>query len=116
MPRREQITSSLSTDSHHASTDAKRKAPDEDVEMASDQAGDDGSKRPKTDAPHSPSVVDDPAITADVALQSARAAAAYIPFLSPDELLPPKLPSREEMETVLLGLRKKALVEEYFGE
>jgi hypothetical protein len=25
------------------------------------------------------------------------------------------MPTREEMETVLLGLRKRALVEEYFG-
>lgn len=46
----------------------------------------------------------------------AEAAAAYIPFLTADNLLPPKLPSREEMEGVLLDLRKKALVEEYFGE
>lgn len=45
----------------------------------------------------------------------ANATAAFIPFLSPDELLPPKMPSREDMETFLLGLRKKALVEEYFG-
>jgi len=52
----------------------------------------------------------------DVALQHARAAAAYITFLKPEELLPPKLPTRQEMEEVLLGLRKKALVEEYFGQ
>ncbi len=53
---------------------------------------------------------------ADTMLQSARAAAAFIPFLSPEELLPPKMPSREEMESVLLDLRKKALVQEYFGD
>ncbi|TEB32802.1 Isy1-like splicing factor [Coprinellus micaceus] len=46
----------------------------------------------------------------------AEAAAAYIPFLTADNLLPPTLPTREEMEAVLLDLRKKALVEEYFGE
>jgi len=45
----------------------------------------------------------------------ARAAAAFIPFLSPENLLAPTLPTREEMESVLLDLRKKALVEEYFG-
>jgi pre-mRNA-splicing factor ISY1 len=46
----------------------------------------------------------------------AEAAAAYIPFLTANDLLAPTLPSREEMESVLLDLRKKALVEEYFGE
>jgi pre-mRNA-splicing factor ISY1 len=45
----------------------------------------------------------------------ARAAAAYIPFLTPEMLMPPKMPTTEEMEKVLLDLRKKALVEEYFG-
>ena len=52
---------------------------------------------------------------ADRAKANAQAAAAYIPFLTADNLLPPKLPSREEMEKVLLDLRKQALVEEYFG-
>ncbi|KAJ2916186.1 hypothetical protein MD484_g4198, partial [Candolleomyces efflorescens] len=46
----------------------------------------------------------------------AEAAASYIPFLTAEELLPPKLPTREEIESVLLELRKKALVEEYFGD
>ncbi|KAJ2932854.1 hypothetical protein H1R20_g4242, partial [Candolleomyces eurysporus] len=46
----------------------------------------------------------------------AEAAASYIPFLTAEELLPPKLPVREEIESVLLELRKKALVEEYFGD
>lgn len=50
----------------------------------------------------------------EAAMAFAKATAAFIPFLSPDELLPPKMPSREEMEAFLLGLRKKALVEEYF--
>ncbi|THU84953.1 pre-mRNA-splicing factor ISY1 [Dendrothele bispora CBS 962.96] len=45
----------------------------------------------------------------------AQAAAAYIPFLDTQDLLPPKIPNRTEMEQVLLDLRKKALVEEYFG-
>ena len=45
----------------------------------------------------------------------ARAAAAYIPFLTPEMLMPPKMPTTEEMERVLLDLRKKALVDEYFG-
>ena len=45
----------------------------------------------------------------------AQAAASYIPFLSPEDLLQPKMPTRQEMDQVLLELRKKALVEEYFG-
>ena len=45
----------------------------------------------------------------------ARAAAAYIPFLTPEMLMPPKMPTTGEMEKVLLELQKKALVEEYFG-
>lgn len=52
----------------------------------------------------------------EVALAHARAATLYIPFLSPENVLPPKMPTHEEMEQFLLGLRKKALVEEYFGE
>lgn len=49
------------------------------------------------------------------ALAHAQAAASYIPFLSADSLMAPSLPTRAEMEGVLLTLRKKALVEEYFG-
>ena len=52
---------------------------------------------------------------ADQAFIHAQAAASYIPFLAAEDLLPPKMPTRQEMETVLLGLRKQALVEEYFG-
>jgi pre-mRNA-splicing factor ISY1 len=50
-----------------------------------------------------------------VALERARLAAAYITFLDPKALLPPKMPTREQMEGALLQLRKKALVQEYFG-
>ncbi|KAJ7647480.1 Isy1-like splicing factor [Roridomyces roridus] len=52
----------------------------------------------------------------DQALANARAAAAYISFLTPEMLVAPKLPTPAETEQVLLELRKKALVEEYFGE
>ena len=48
-------------------------------------------------------------------LAHAKRTAAFIPVLSPEMLVPPKLPTREEMEAFLLELRKKALVEEYFG-
>ncbi|KAJ3528986.1 hypothetical protein NMY22_g9186 [Coprinellus aureogranulatus] len=79
---------------------AKRKAADgdSDVQM-SDEAGNSSESQALAQA-----------------RMHAEAAAAYIPFLTADNLLPPKLPSREEMEGVLLDLRKKALVEEYFGE
>jgi pre-mRNA-splicing factor ISY1 len=50
------------------------------------------------------------------ALKRARAGAAFIPLLTTDDLLPPKLPTKSEMENVLLELRKQALVNEYFGD
>ena len=40
--------------------------------------------------------------------------AAYIPLLSVESLLPPKMPTKEKMEGVLLELRKRALVDECF--
>ncbi|KAJ7083494.1 Isy1-like splicing factor [Mycena epipterygia] len=58
----------------------------------------------------------DPPSEAEQTLVHVRAAASYIPFLSPENLLPPKMPTPAEMEAVLLALRKKALVEEYFGD
>ncbi|PVF99947.1 Isy1-like splicing factor [Serendipita vermifera] len=42
--------------------------------------------------------------------------ASMIPFLTPEHLAPPKLPSKQEMDQVLLGLRKQALLQEYIGE
>lgn len=54
-------------------------------------------------------------IISEPQMEHARAAAAFISFLTSESLLPPKLPTREEMERVLLNLRKRALVEEYFG-
>jgi len=53
--------------------------------------------------------------TSNPAYTHAQAAAAYISFLDTPDLLPPKMPTRAEMEGVLLDLKKKALVEEYFG-
>jgi pre-mRNA-splicing factor ISY1 len=96
------------------SSDAKRKAPDEDGDV--DMATIDADKRPKTQELSEPAHTGDSALAADAtAATHARAAAAYISFLSAEELMPPKLPTREGMEEILLGLRKKALVEEYFG-
>lgn len=94
-------------------SDGKRKASvgDNDLSPESDS---EVAKRSKPDAP----VPTPNAAQADVAattLAHARAAATYIPFLTVESLLPPKMPTKEEMEGVLLELRKRALVEEYFG-
>lgn len=101
-------------------TQSKRKhPPDEDTEMTNvptSSMPEEASKRPKKDAipPSQPTAGAD--VNGDSpAAAHARAAAAYIPFLTPEMLMPPKMPTTEEMEKVLLDLRKKALVEEYFG-
>ena len=57
-----------------------------------------------------------PDAMSDAIQQHAQAAAAYITFLDAKDLLPPKIPTREEMEQVLLGIRKTMLMEEYFGD
>ncbi|KAF8513861.1 Isy1-domain-containing protein [Gautieria morchelliformis] len=92
---------------------AKRKAPDDDSDSPDTVAVDaDDPKRAKTGK------TDDAAPASNDTVSpgdAARAAAAFIPFLTSDDLLPPKLPSRDEMEAALLGLRKQALMSEYFG-
>jgi pre-mRNA-splicing factor ISY1 len=94
-------------------SDGKRKAPDEDGAPAP-ESDSELVKRTKPDVPvPTPSAAQ--ADGATTTLAHARAAAAYIPFLSVDSLLPPKMPTKEEMEGVLLELRKRALVDEYFG-
>jgi len=96
-------------------SDSKRKAPTDDSAPAPESDGE-LAKRSKQDAPVPPSsVAQAQADPAAIALAHARAAAAYIPFLSVESLLPPKMPTKEDMEGVLLDLRKRALVEEYFG-
>lgn len=37
-------------------------------------------------------------------------------FLTAEELAPPVMPTKAEMEQVLLEIRKKALLEEYLGK
>ncbi|ETW77540.1 hypothetical protein HETIRDRAFT_421663 [Heterobasidion irregulare TC 32-1] len=98
------------------SSDAKRKAPSDDNDEKDDNQNSDAAKRSKTDAVV-PSTGSErrTADPTDVLVAHARAAAAYIQFLEPENLLPPKMPSKEEMEGVLLELRKRALVDEYFG-
>jgi pre-mRNA-splicing factor ISY1 len=95
---------------------AKRKAMDQDGDVGMSDSTSETSKRSKKQALLKSSAagvsVDG---VSDPQLEHARAAAAFISFLAPENLLPPKLPTREEMEGVLLNLRKQALVEEYFG-
>lgn len=97
--------------------DTKRKASDGDVDMAPADGADDHAKRQRTDAPTQTGAGANAELSPqEAAMTAARATAAFISFLSPENLLPPKMPTREEMEQFLLDLRKKALVEEYFGD
>ncbi|KZT26105.1 Isy1-like splicing factor [Neolentinus lepideus HHB14362 ss-1] len=106
-PTPQTVSINITASDEPPSGGTKRKDPEageEDVEIA------DG-KRSKTDQ----TTVDkpDPASPDDKArLQTA---VSYIPFLSPEHLLPPKLPGRAEMEAILLDVRKRAVLEEYFG-
>ncbi|KAI8989092.1 Isy1-domain-containing protein [Trametes punicea] len=99
--------------------EAKRKAPetdgDGDITMSA-VAFSDIAKRPRTDVAQAPAAATSADMSTVAAMEAhAKRTAAYVPVLSPEILMPPKLPSREEMEKFLLDLRKKALVEEYFG-
>jgi pre-mRNA-splicing factor ISY1 len=98
------------------SVQKRKHSADEDVHMPAEPNAppDDPSKRPKLNG--SKLEPNGQAAPYDVSKVHAKAAAAYIPFLTEEMLKPPKMPTRDEMETVLLGLRKKALVEEYFGQ
>ena len=94
-------------------SDGKRKAPDGDGAPVP-ESDSELVKRSKPDPPVStPSATQADAAT--TALAHARAATAYIPFLSVESLLPPKMPTKGEMEGVLLELHKRAVVDEYFG-
>ncbi|KAF8625852.1 hypothetical protein AX17_006748 [Amanita inopinata Kibby_2008] len=101
-----------STNFDSVNATAKRKtSEDEDVGMAVEN---DDAKRTKVDRTSVPAPP--PTLEKDPALAHAQAAVAFITFLQPEHLLPPKLPSREEMESILLDLRKRVLVNEYFGD
>ncbi|KAI0705451.1 Isy1-domain-containing protein [Earliella scabrosa] len=120
-PAKQHASISISDASQTGPPEPKRKAPDEDgdVDMPADPASSEVVKRAKTGggAPSPPTSTSGSgeAPTEDVMLAHAKRTAAFIPVLSPEMLVPPKLPTREEMEAFLLELRKKALVEEYFG-
>ncbi|KAF8345687.1 Isy1-like splicing factor [Amanita rubescens] len=89
----------------------RKSSEDDEADMPVDG---DEAKRAKVDG----TVISAPslALEKDSVLAHARATAAYIPFLTPEHVVPPKLPTRQEMESILLELRKKALVDEYFGD
>lgn len=113
-PNNEPTTSTINS---IPSAPGKRKADqDSDVKM-SDATEKAPSKRSKKKVPPPAKDVKTPESdeSSDPQVAHARAAAAFIPFLAPENLLAPKMPTREEMEGVLLTLRKQALVEEYFG-
>jgi pre-mRNA-splicing factor ISY1 len=93
----------------------KRKTTDGESDTEMDGSRDD-SKRTRTEGESEPTTVQKPSAAADSARLHAQTAASFIPFLQTEHLLPPKMPSHDEMETILLQLRKKALVEEYFGD
>lgn len=108
--------SSESPPANSSSTNnAKRKADgDEDVTMSNeDDPQPENAKRSKKDSAQQLSAVPAPASNSMEA--HAQLAASFISFLSPEDLLPPKMPTRQEMEDVLLKLQKEALVNEYFG-
>jgi pre-mRNA-splicing factor ISY1 len=47
------------------------------------------------------------------AVPAQRNITSLIPFLTPEHLAPPKMPTKQEMDAILLGLRKQALLQEY---
>ncbi|KAF9001138.1 Isy1-domain-containing protein [Cyathus striatus] len=97
-------------------TSSKRKATEQDGEDITMESADE-AKRAKTAGDSVvPAIAENAGAEADTVYLHAQAAASFIPFLQTEHLLPPKLPSREEMEEVILTLRKKSLVEEYFGD
>ncbi|KDR76865.1 hypothetical protein GALMADRAFT_138906 [Galerina marginata CBS 339.88] len=115
IPRPDTITQVAISDSQNPPPLSKRKAASQDEDADMDTGGDD-SKKPKTTTAAIAVAAVSETPGADTSRLHAQAAASYIPFLDVEHLLPPKLPTHAEMEGVLLALRKKALVEEYFGE
>ncbi|KAG7445354.1 Isy1-like splicing factor [Guyanagaster necrorhizus] len=111
-PRSDASGASVIPPRSSATQNAKRKVNDGDADGEDSEMED--SKRSKIGA--SAPLPPRSELPIDQAYASAHAAASYIPFLTAENLLPPKMPTRTEMDAVLLDLRKKVLVEEYFGE
>ena len=115
------IGSSIPASADDTTQPKRKQPPDEDAEMTNGGNGssssEEASKRPKKDGVPQPPTQSATNLEADSPMAAhARAAVAYIPFLTAEMLMPPKMPTTEEMEKVLLDLRKKALVDEYFGD
>jgi len=117
IPRQNNSVTAPSSTSSAPPNQAKRKAVDQDGDAGMSDSTEESSKRSKKVPLEHSSVAASASVdgTSDPHVEHARAAAAFIPFLTPEDLLPPKMPTRKEMEGVLLNLRKQALVEEYFG-
>ncbi|KAJ3740998.1 Isy1-like splicing factor [Lentinula detonsa] len=113
MPRHES-SSSTADDPSASAVQSKRKAETDDGAIV-DSEPSPSDKRPKKVTAEATISSSNPADQLQEAFLHAQTAASYIPFLSAESLLPPKMPTRVEMEQVLLDLKKKALVEEYFG-
>jgi len=95
---------------------AESKGIENDVEMAGPE-GEEAAKKTSGDGnKDGPRPAATTAMNLDTVLEHARVVVSHVTFLDPASLVPPKLPTREEMESILLDLRKKALVEEYFGD
>lgn len=112
IPRPDVPDASVAPSRSSATQNGKRKAKDGDADEEGSETED--SKRSKTAVSAPLPSRSEPSI--DQAYASAHAASSYIPFLTAENLMPPKTPTRTEMDAVLLDLRKKVLVEEYFGD
>ena len=116
IPRPTATTQVIESNSNRPPPPSSKRKASQTEDVAMDSVNVDDSKKAKTvsDGTVGKTIAEPP--TADASRLHAQAAAAYIPFLDVEHLLPPKLPTHSEMESVLLALRKKALVEEYFGD
>ncbi|KAI9567609.1 Isy1-like splicing family-domain-containing protein [Boletus coccyginus] len=108
------VTPSDSSPANASSTNSTKRKADGDVNMANeDDPPPENAKRSKSELAQQPAI---PTPAPNSMQAHAQLAASYISFLSPEDLLPPKMPTREELEGVLLKLQKEALVNEYFGD
>ncbi|KAF8551846.1 pre-mRNA-splicing factor ISY1 [Imleria badia] len=113
-PRQSSTVTSSDSPPANASSSKRKADGDGDASMANkDDPPPENAKRSKTDAAQQ-QVIPTPAPNSMQA--HAQLAASHISFLSTEDLLPPKMPTGEEMEGVLLKLQKEALVNEYFGD
>lgn len=94
-----------------SSTNAqKRKAADEDVEMAGTSSEGEGDKRTKLDGQ---SVEEGSESNGHADASTAAALASFFGVLDQASMEPPKQPNKEELEAILLDVRKRSLLAEY---